>query len=1554
MRGRAGKCVFIRGAHMVPSPGPMMRRQPLRRRLTCCGAAVLVLLAAGAAAAADAAPIELRRRTITAAAPQARSAPAAPRRLQLVQFEKAPTDADLEDLRAAGVHLVAPVPRDAWLVWTDDDAQVAALAPARRRSLRQRTGFEPRDALAPALDERIGDATPVDVTVQFVAGTEQTAADVQRVAALAAATLAPARKAVFDRYVNLGVRVRGADLEAIAGLETVVNVEPLLAPRPWDERQGQILAGAVVGDGSAPAGPGYLDFLAAAGFPTDPVAYPIVAVVDDGVDNGSTAPVAADLYRFGLKTNPSRLVFAVRPPGSTAPDASGPDGHGSINASIVGGYNAAAGAGVEDAAGFNYGLGIAPFTRLGNVRIFHPNYDVGSGTTAMVADYFARGARISANSWGADVFGSYDTSAQEYDALTRDAQPGIPGNQQLLFVFAAGNEGPTAGSVGSPGTAKNVISVGASETANPAAVTGSGCGDDGSDGDDARDMSGFSSRGPCNDGRIKPDIVAPGTFIQGLAAQPVFNGSGVCGPAGNDFAAPGSDALFPPGSVYTWSSGTSHATPAVAGAAALAHEYLGRVHGRANPSPALTKAFLLHGTRHLTGDLANESLPGRNQGFGLLRLDTIFDAATPRLLHDQATVFGTPGQTFEMVGEVADAGSPLRVVLAWTDAPGSTFAPAPVNDLDLVVEVDGVVYRGNNFTGGTSRTGGVRDPRNNVEAVFLPPGTTGLVRVTVAAATIAGDGVPGNGDITDQDFALVLGNVTDFTPRGTISLAAGVYNCAAQATIRLADSDLAGSGTAAVVATATSGDVEVVTLTEAPVGSGLFVGTVTTAAGTAIADGVLQVGDGDTISVVYEDADDGSGAAAAAADHAAVDCTAPGLADVAAVARNGGAVTVSLASDEPTTVVVRYGTGCDALSQSRSSDTLAGAHEIDIGGLTPETTYAWRLEVSDAAGNLTLADDGGTCFLVATPPPTRYFAELFDGDFDLANTTLTLVPDGSPHFYSACRSAASAFPTDPAGGVLLDLADDDNAEVVLADGREVSLYGLASDTLFVGSNGYVTFAADSDYSESLADHFSLPRVSALFDDLNPAAGGSVSYRQLGDRIAVTYQAVPEYPSAGANHMQIELFFDGRLSITWLAMSARDGLAGVAAGAGLPDDFSEADLGAADTCSQSGGTIGFDAAFYRCGDAIGLELRDSDLVGTPSVAVEVGTGSGDSEAVLLLETPPNSGRFAATAPGDAGAVVAGDGIVQFAGGDALTAAYRDASDGDGQPRTVTAGATAFCADPFVLYRTNRSRSAARFRSFAPVELGDAFGTAAYKVMKVEHLGMPATVDGVAPGNAATHLRAYRLRAERDQAPFLPHADVRVRNRCGTLFLEVQRPTGVLVPAALSTAAPVTAPAEGSHRLDAYVCYDVRVQSRLSGGDAVAGLASGIQIEAADALNGGAARRYDLAAVTRLCRPAAIDGAPLLTAGPDRGTPWAITPATVRNPNQSLLCYAAKPARRFIAQNGCGPALPGDRGVALDPRQPRHQRVGDLHSADGFAATVAVSIKEQEVCLPAVVE
>lgn len=193
-------------------------------------------------------------------------------------------------------------------------------------------------------------------------------------------------------------------------------------------------------------------------------------------------------------------------------------------------------------------------------------------------------------------------------------------------------------------------------------------------------------------------------------------------------------------------------------------------------------------------------------------------------------------------------------------------------------------------------------------------------------------------------------------------------------------------------------------------------------------------------------------------------------------------------------------------------------------------------------------------------PIPDYLTEIFDTTTnDTANQSWLFTPNGSNNFYRVARTPVTSFPTDPAGGTVLPLTLDSFLQVT-PPGAQVSLYGVSYPSFFVSSKAYITMTAgDFTYEESLTSHFSLPRIAALFDDLDPASGGTVSWKQFSDRVAVTWLAVPEFGTTNSNSVQIEMFFDGRIRITCLALAATDGLIGLSRGAGVPSDFVESDF-----------------------------------------------------------------------------------------------------------------------------------------------------------------------------------------------------------------------------------------------------------------------------------------------------------------------------------------------------------------------------------------------------------
>ncbi len=279
------------------------------------------------------------------------------------------------------------------------------------------------------------------------------------------------------------------------------------------------------------------------------------------------------------------------------------------------------------------------------------------------------GARIHANSWGADVSGDYNANSVTADDFIWD-------NKDFTITFSAGNAGEDANadgvvdndSIGAPATAKNVITIGASEndrlgnyqcdtglaytsldtsyqggqtcasmggvnllgtprqrwgfTANPVA-------DDPSAGN-AGQMAAFSSRGPTDDGRIKPDVVAPGTWI--LSGYSERHQQGYGDPTNPQNGAYQSDGWGIARNVaYKYFGGTSMSNPIAAGAATSVRDYYQKAYG-VGASAALVKATLINSAVDMldeNNDGANDNdypIPNVHEGWGRINLAAATDA----------------------------------------------------------------------------------------------------------------------------------------------------------------------------------------------------------------------------------------------------------------------------------------------------------------------------------------------------------------------------------------------------------------------------------------------------------------------------------------------------------------------------------------------------------------------------------------------------------------------------------------------------------------------------------------------------------------------------------------------------------------------------------------------------------------------------------------------------------------------------------------------------------------------------------------------------------------
>jgi subtilisin family serine protease len=289
-----------------------------------------------------------------------------------------------------------------------------------------------------------------------------------------------------------------------------------------------------------------------------------------------------------------------------------------------------------------------------------------------------------------------------YTSASEDVDEYAWNNPDFLILFSAGNDGKDLDgdgvvdlySMGAPATAKNCLTVGASEGDRP---SGAGCDNNWSHprpndysaypisfdhvSDDPGGMAAFSSRGPVLDGRYKPDLVAPGTNILSTRSSVTTK----TGWGKYD-------------SSYMWMGGTSMSTPLSAGAAALMREYLIKQKGFPNPSAALIKAALLNSAEDIspgqygTGafrEIPDQPAPNNVEGWGRLNLaNGVYPVSPFDILYyyEEGSDSLSAGGFREYTVRVSDSGSPLKINLVWTDYPGSPSAQGGlVNDLDLQV-----------------------------------------------------------------------------------------------------------------------------------------------------------------------------------------------------------------------------------------------------------------------------------------------------------------------------------------------------------------------------------------------------------------------------------------------------------------------------------------------------------------------------------------------------------------------------------------------------------------------------------------------------------------------------------------------------------------------------------------------------------------------------------------------------------------------------------------------------------------------------------------------------
>ncbi|MGH7129288.1 MAG: S8 family serine peptidase, partial [Planctomycetaceae bacterium] len=398
---------------------------------------------------------------------------------------------------------------------------------------------------------------------------------------------------------RLVVDVDAARLPELAGLPPVRWLE-FVSPEPGldGERETQIMAENLDAAGAPNTAPvtGYQGWLGGLGLNGAGVT---IAICDTGVDQNANnnATGHADIR--------GRQVAFVDYTGGTA--AGDGNGHGTHVAGIALG-NASTGL-VEAPApnNFLWGQGMAPQAGLvaQNALLMAPWPPANFGL--LTQDAVTNGAQVINNSW-TDLSGAgagYTANARVFDQLVRDPNQGTAALDYLVIVFSAGNSGSNPRTITGPKEAKNPIIVGNSLTFRPGF---------GAPVDDIRGVAASSSRGPAIDGRLLPTVVAPGTNVSSALSSQCAVPPG----ANTVCAVP---AIAGTGNAYVFASGTSMASPHVAGACALLIQWWRVRTGGRDPSPALLKALLINGAEDLAGgpdgaggNLAN--IPNNDQGWG--------------------------------------------------------------------------------------------------------------------------------------------------------------------------------------------------------------------------------------------------------------------------------------------------------------------------------------------------------------------------------------------------------------------------------------------------------------------------------------------------------------------------------------------------------------------------------------------------------------------------------------------------------------------------------------------------------------------------------------------------------------------------------------------------------------------------------------------------------------------------------------------------------------------------------------------------------------------------
>ena len=526
-----------------------------------------------------------------------------------------------------------------------------------------------------------------------------------------------------ERKIRIKIPAGSSASRDVAFLPEVAEVQPYKEPKLFNDRARQIIE--LDTEGTPPA-----TLLPQTGDGE------IIAVADTGIDD--THP--------DFPTD--RVVQIIARGRAATNDASDPNGHGTHVAGSVLGDGTASNGAIR---------GTAPNAKL----VFQSLMDSEGGLSGLPVDLgdlfeeaYQLGARIHNNSWGADTESLYTFNSIEVDEF-------VTKRRDMLLVIAGGNEGIAtenmtnpAGvvdwlSMGSPATAKNALTIGASRSDRteggwstntygsiwPGDFPDPPIGLDKISGN-PQAIAGFSSRGPCDDRRIKPELVAPGTDVLSARSSTAPDNH-YWGLSNNP--------------KYAYMGGTSMATPIVSGCAALVREYFVKERN-ADPSAALLKATLINSSISLGAPDAmadHDKLPNYHQGFGRICMtNAIPNDQRPGMQLNFVDSWQDPQQQLTGTGDRLryffriSGGDELRICLAWTDIPGRGVQ----NSLGILLEHQGTVKK---WLGNADRLDAITpiDRDNNVHVIHIENPPVGDYVIQIFARNLLRP---------PQDFALVV------------------------------------------------------------------------------------------------------------------------------------------------------------------------------------------------------------------------------------------------------------------------------------------------------------------------------------------------------------------------------------------------------------------------------------------------------------------------------------------------------------------------------------------------------------------------------------------------------------------------------------------------------------------------------------------------------------------------------------------------------------------------------------------------------------------------------